>query len=338
MAETGDLLRHSISGAVSIASGDEDVIEFGLRLHEWSSQNRMRVVISGATGMVGTALSESLRRDGHVVSRFVRPGQEANPGDVNWNPNAAIVDVSALEGCDAVVNLSGAGIGSGRWTAERKRLLRSSRIDTTRVLVEALARLRRKPSAFVSSSAVGFYGNRGDEILTESAGNGNDFLGIMARSWEAEAHRAESVGIRTVIARFGIVLSKNGGSLPRMITPVKLGMGGRYGTGKQWVSWISLHDAVGILRAALQSPTWTGPINLSTPNPVRNQEFVKILASVLNRPAVFPAPAIALRVILGEMADALLLSSQRAKPEFLLNANYSFTYEYLEQALHDLLA
>ncbi len=288
--------------------------------------------------MVGTALSESLRRDGHVVSRFVRPGQAASSGDVSWNPNAAIVDIPALEGCDAVVNLSGAGIGDGRWTDKRKRVLRSSRIDTTRVLVEALTRLKRKPSVFVSSSAVGFYGNRGDEILTESAGNGNDFLAILARSWEAEAHRAQFVGIRTVMARFGIVLAKHGGSLPRMVTPVNLGVGGRYGNGRQWVSWIALQDVVRILRSALESPTWSGPINFSTPNPVRNQEFVKVLASVLHRPAILPAPALALRIILGEMADALLLSSQRAKPEFLLTSNYSFEYEYLEQALHHILA
>jgi uncharacterized protein (TIGR01777 family) len=298
----------------------------------------MRVVIAGATGTVGTALSESLRRDGHVVSRLVRPGQPAGSGDVSWNPNAAIVDVAALEGCDAVVNLSGAGIGDGRWTAERKRVLRSSRIDTTRVLVEALSRLKRKPSVFVSSSAVGFYGNRGDEILTETAGNGNDFLSILARSWEAEAHRAEFLRIRTVIARFGIILTKNAGSLPRMVTPVKLFVGGRYGSGKQWISWITLEDVVGILRAALESPGWSGPVNISTPNPVRNEEFVKVLASVLHRLAILPAPAFALRIILGEMADALLLSSQRAKPQALLSANYSFKYEYLEQALHDILS
>jgi uncharacterized protein len=237
-----------------------------------------------------------------------------------------------------VVNLSGAGIGDKRWTKKRKLVLRSSRIDTTRVLVEALARLKHKPSVFVSSSAVGFYGSRGDEVLVESAGNGNDFLGILARSWEGEAHRVEIAGIRTVIARFGIILAKNGGSLPRMITPVKLGVGGRYGNGRQWISWVALEDVVRILRAAIETPSWRGPVNVASPNPVRNEEFVRVLASVLHRPAFVPAPAFALRIILGEMADALLLSSQRAKPEFLLNANFAFRYENLEQALHDILA
>jgi uncharacterized protein len=298
----------------------------------------MRVVISGATGLVGRALSSSLEQDGHTVSRLVRPGGHPRPGDVNWDPNSAIVDIPALEGCDAVVNLSGAGIGDARWTAKRKLLLRSSRIDTTRVLIEALARLKRKPSVFVSSSAVGYYGNRGDEVLVESSGNGNDFLGIMARSWEAEAHRAEIAGIRTVIARFGIILAKQGASLPRMVTPVKLGVGGKYGNGKQWVPWIALDDAVRVLHTAIDTPSWRGPVNVSAPNPVRNEDFVKVLASVLHRPAFFPAPAFALRIILGEMANALLLSSQRAKPEFLLNANFAFKYENLEQALHDILA
>jgi uncharacterized protein len=297
----------------------------------------MRVVIAGATGLVGTALTQSLVSDGHTVARLVRPGEMARPGDISWNPNAAIVDTAALDGCDAVVNLSGAGIGDRRWTANRKRLLRSSRIDTTRVLVEALARIKKKPAVFISASAVGFYGNRGDEVLVESAGNGNDFLGIMARSWEAEAHRVDIAGIRTVIARFGIILAKNGGSLPRMVTPVKLGVGGRYGNGRQWVSWIVLGDVVRILRTAIETPSWRGPVNVSAPNPVRNEEFVRVLASVLHRPAFIPAPAIALRILLGEMADALLLSSQRAKPEFLLNAKYAFRYENLEPALHDLL-
>jgi uncharacterized protein len=298
----------------------------------------MRVVISGATGLVGRALTQSLQADGHTVAKFARPGEQKNPGDVDWNPASALVDVAALEGCDAVVNLSGAGIAAKRWTDDRKKVLRSSRIDSTRVLIEALSRLHRKPSVFVSASAVGFYGNRGDEVLTEAAAHGKDFLSILARSWEAEAHRAEILGIRTVIARFGIILSKDAGSLPEMMRPVKLGVGGRMGSGKQWISWVALDDVVRILHRAIDDVSWRGPVNIASPNPERNSDFVKILASVLHRPAVVPAPAFALRIILGEMADALLLSSQRARPEFLQKAGFTFRHENLEDALHDLLA
>ena len=297
----------------------------------------MRVVIAGARGLVGTALTESLVRDGHTVSRMVRPGETSKPGDVNWNPYAAIVDTPALEGCDAVVNLSGAGIGDKRWTANRKRVLRSSRIDTTRVLVEALVRLKQRPSVFVSSSAVGFYGDRGDEVLVESSGNGNDFLGILARSWEGEANRAQIAGIRTVIARFGVILDKHRGALPLTVRPIKFGVGGRYGSGQQWFSWITLSDAVRVIRAAIDTSTWRGPVNVSTPNPIRNEDFVRTLANVLHRPAFLPAPAFALRLVLGEMADALLLASQRARPDFLLNAGFNFQHDELESALRDVL-
>ncbi len=298
----------------------------------------MKVLISGATGLVGKALTKSLQADGHSVARLIRPGAAANPGDVHWDPSSAMVDLASLEGFDAVVNLSGAGIGDGRWTEKRKQILRSSRIDTTRILVDALSHLQRKPSVFVNSSAVGIYGSRGDTVLPESTPNAQDFLGLLARSWEGEAHRAELAGIRTVIMRFGIILAKDGGSLPRMITPIKLGLGGRYGSGKQWISWIALDDAVMVIRRAMEDATWHGPVNVSTPQPVRNEEFVRTLAGVLDRPAIFPAPAFVLRIVLGEMADALLLASQRAQPEFLLNAGFQFRYESLEPALRAILA
>lgn len=297
----------------------------------------MRVVIAGARGLVGTALTESLVRDGHTVSRMVRPGGTAKPGDVSWNPNVAIVDTDGLEGCDAVVNLSGAGIGVKRWTANRKKVLRSSRIDTTRVLVEALTRVKQKPAVLVSASAVGFYGDRGDEVLVESSGNGNDFLGILARSWEGEANRAQIAGIRTVIARFGVILDKNGGALPLTMRPIQLGVGGRYGNGRQWFPWIGLADAVCVIRAAIDNASWRGPVNVSTPNPVRNEDLVQTIARVLHRPALLPTPAFALRLVLGEMADALLLASQRANPEFLLNAGFRFQHDQLEPALRQIL-
>jgi uncharacterized protein (TIGR01777 family) len=298
----------------------------------------MKVLIAGGSGLVGAALTSSLRGDGHTVSRMVRPGSQAAVGDVPWNPLSALVDVPAMEGFDAVVHLSGASIGGERWTSKRKQVLRSSRVDSTRVLVDALTHLKQPPRVFVCASAIGFYGDRGDEVLTESSGHGNDFLSILCRAWEGEAARAAGSGIRSVITRFGIVLSLDGGALPRMLTPFKFGAGGRLGSGKQWMSWIALEDVVRVLRAAIDDARWNGPVNLVAPEPVRNAEFTRVLASVLHRPAIFPAPALALRLALGEMADALLLSSQRVQPGYLARYGYTFRYENLEPALHAIVA
>jgi uncharacterized protein (TIGR01777 family) len=298
----------------------------------------MKVLIAGGSGLVGTALSSSLRGDGHTVSRMVRPGSQAAAGDVGWNPLSASVEVPAMEGFDAVVNLSGASIAGSRWTSKRKQVLRSSRVDSTRVLVDALTHLKQPPRVFVCASAIGFYGDRGDELLTESSGHGNDFLSILCRAWEGEAARAAGSGIRTVIMRFGIVLSVDGGALPRMLTPFRFAAGGRLGSGKQWMSWIALEDVVRVLRAAMDDASWNGPVNLVAPEPVRNSEFTRVLASVLHRPAIFPAPALALRLALGEMAGALLLSSQRVQPERLARYGYAFRYENLEPALHAIVA
>jgi uncharacterized protein len=297
----------------------------------------MRVLISGGTGLVGTALTQSLRADGATVHHLVRTQGDTEAGDVKWNPTSAIVDMAAMEGFDAVVHLSGAGIAKGRWTSARKQVLRNSRVDTTRVLVDALARLTRKPSVFVCASAVGYYGSRGDEVLTESSGNGNDFLGLLCRAWEAEATRASLNGIRTVIARFGVVLSPHGGALPAMAAPFRYGLGGRLGSGKQWMSWIALEDVVGMFKTAISETSWAGPFNLVSPSPIRNADFTRVLASVLHRPAFFAAPRIALRIALGEMADALLLASQRAEPAKLLAAGYRFRQEILEAVLFDVL-
>jgi uncharacterized protein (TIGR01777 family) len=298
----------------------------------------MKVLISGGSGLVGGALTGALRADGHSVCHLVRPGGKAAPDDVQWNPLSALVDVPAMEGFDAVVNLNGASIADGRWTPKRKTILRGSRVDSTRVLVDALSHLRQPPRVFVCASATGYYGNRGDEVLTETSSYGNDFLAILCRAWEGEAARAASSGIRTVIMRFGIVLSADGGALPRMLTPFKCGAGGRLGSGKQWMSWIALEDVVRVLRAAIDDARWNGPVNLVSPEPVRNSEFTRVLASVLHRPAIFPAPALALRLALGEMADALLLSSQRVLPECLQQYSFAFRYENLEAALHAVLA
>jgi uncharacterized protein len=298
----------------------------------------MKVLISGGSGLVGAALTGSLRADGHSVCHLVRPGGKAAAGDVQWNPLSALVDVPAMEGFDAVVNLNGASIAHGRWTPKRKTVLRSSRVDSTRVLVDALSHLRQPPRVLVCASATGYYGNRGDEVLTESSGYGNDFLAILCRAWEGEAVRAASSGMRTVIARFGIILTAEGGALPRMLPPFKLGAGGRLGSGKQWMSWIAMEDALRVLRAVIDDARWNGPVNLVSPQPVRNSEFTRVLASVQHRLAIFPAPAFALRLALGEMADALLLSSQRVLPDRLQRYGFAFRYENLEAALHAALA
>jgi hypothetical protein len=245
----------------------------------------------------------------------------------------ATVDVAGIEGVDVVIHLSGAGIADRRWTQERKQILRSSRVDTTRVLVDSLSRLKQKPRVLIVASAIGYYGSRGDEILSESSVNGTDFLALVCRDWEAEASRAAVMGIRTIMLRFGVILSGKGGALLRMLTPFKLGLGGRLGSGQQWMSWIAIDDVVSIVRHAIANEKVSGPVNVVAPNPVRNEEFTRLLAGMLHRPAIFPAPAFVLRLAFGEMADAALLSSDRVKPERILAAGYKFRFEILEPAL-----
>ena len=296
----------------------------------------MQILMTGASGLVGTTLTAELRAAGDTVNRFVRPGTDSthsNSGDVTWDPQTGEMNLPAAEGADAVINLAGASIGGGRWTANRKALLRSSRVDLTEHLVTALARLKSPPKIFISASAIGFYGDRGEESLTEASSSGKDFLSKITRDWEAAAIKVEQFGARTVLARFGIILSKNGGALPQMLTPFKLGAGGKLGSGEQWMSWISLDDAITAIRTAITDANLRGPINIVAPNPARNADFTRALAKVLHRPAILPAPAFALRLALGEMADALLLSSQRVIPEKLTQQHFKFQYADLESAL-----
>jgi uncharacterized protein (TIGR01777 family) len=293
----------------------------------------MKILISGSSGLVGTAATTALQSDRHSVVHLVRPGKAAKAVDVQWDPMRATVDVAGIEGVDVVIHLSGAGIADGRWTDDRKQVLRSSRVDTTRVLVDSLSRLKQKPRLLMVASAIGYYGLRGDEILTESSTNGTDFLALVCRDWEAEASRAAAMGIRAVMLRFGIILSGKGGALPRMLTPFKLGLGGRLGNGQQWMSWIAIEDVIGIIRHTIANEQVSGPVNVVAPNPVQNEEFTRLLAAMLHRPAIFPAPAFLLRLALGEMADAVLLSSDRVKPERILAAGYKFRLEILEPAL-----
>jgi uncharacterized protein len=299
----------------------------------------MRILISGSSGLIGKAISDALTRDGHTVGRLARPtrGAYAQTGDVLWDPVAGAFGAAEADGVDAVVHLAGASIAGGRWTAARKSLLRSSRIEATRHLVESLGALERPPRIFVGASAIGYFGDRGDESLDEQSAPGADFLAALTQDWEREQAAAARFGARVVSMRFGIVLAKNGGALPRMAMPFKFGAGGRLGSGRQWMSWIALRDVVGIAKFALANAALAGPIDAVAPEPARNADFTRALAEVLHRPAIFPAPAFTLRLALGEMADALLLSSQRVFPRRLQESGYVFEQTDLRAALREAL-
>jgi uncharacterized protein len=308
----------------------------------------MRILLSGSSGMIGSALARVLADDRHVISRLVRPQSknsassavtdDAAGPDVLWDPVGGQFDADAAEGIDAVVHLAGASIGEGRWTAARKAILRASRVDATHHLIDSLAALTAKPRIFVCASAIGYFGNRGDEKLTEHSGPGDDFLAQLTRDWEREAQRAAEFGARVVSARFGIVLSTRGGALPRMMLPFKLFVGGKIGSGNQWMSWVTLADVVAVLRLAVSSENVRGPINTVSPQPARNSDFSKALAQALHRPAIFPAPEFALRTMLGEMADSLLLGSQRVVPEKLQSLGFTFNDPELKSALERIIS
>jgi hypothetical protein len=303
----------------------------------------MRILVSGSTGFLGMAVVDALKKEKHQVARIVRPGTtQKNAGadrteDVAWDPIAGQFSAAAAEGADALIHLAGASIADGRWSESRKKVLRTSRIDATRHLIGALGKLQSPPRMIVAASAVGYYGSRGDEILTEESAPGNDFLAETCREWEAETARGTEFGARVVSLRFGIILAAHGGALPQIALPFKLGAGGRLGNGRQWMSWLTLPEVVNIVQFALANSQLAGPVNAIAPNPVRNSEFTAILAKTLHRPALFPAPAFALRLALGEMADGLLLASQRVIPSKLTHAGYRFQQPDLAGALADVL-
>jgi uncharacterized protein (TIGR01777 family) len=265
-----------------------------------------------------------------LVRRPVRGAAE-----VQWNP--AAVDAAPFEGADAVVHLAGENIAGGRWTAERKQKILDSRKDGTRNLAQSIAAAGRKPEVLVSASAVGIYGNRGDEVLTESSASGDGFLAGVSRAWEEALAAARAAGVRVVSPRIGVVLDGKGGALPKMALPFKFGAGGRVGSGKQWMSWITLDDLVRLLIFAMTNRDLQGPVNAVAPQAVTNAEFTRTLARVLHRPAIFPAPAFAMRLLLGEMADELLLSGQRVEPKVAMERGFRFQYPQLETALAHVL-
>jgi uncharacterized protein (TIGR01777 family) len=297
----------------------------------------MKILVSGATGLVGTALQPALKAKGHEVYKLVRSAPNSAAGEINWNPDEGTIDAAAIEGMDAVVHLAGESVAEGRWTEEKKRRIRESRSKGTRLLSEGLARLKDKPRTLVSASATGFYGDRGAEVLTEQSASGTDFLAEVCREWELATHAAAQGGMRVVNLRFGVILSARGGALKKMLLPFKLGVGGKVGSGQQYMSWITLDDAVGAIIFALETESLRGPVNVVSPQPVTNLEYTKTLGSVLSRPTIFPVPAFAARLAFGEVADALLLSSARVEPARLNEAGFQFQYPELNGALQQVL-
>lgn len=297
----------------------------------------MTIVVSGSRGLVGSALVRSLAEEGHIVVRLVRSATGVPGVDSRWDPATGAVDPRSVEGCDALVHLAGESIAGSAWTAERKRRIRDSRVEATRLLCASLLRMDRPPTSLLCASAVGYYGDRGDETLREDSPPGNGFLAEVCRDWEDAAETAARGGIRVVRLRFGMVLSPHGGALARMLPPFRAGLGGRLGSGRQHVSWIALDDVVAALKHVMRTPSLEGPVNVTAPHPVDNRELTRTLERVLARPARVPVPAFALRLAFGEMADALLLSSTRAVPARLLDSGYAFRFPSLEGALRHLL-
>ncbi len=293
-----------------------------------------RILVSGVSGPIGAALLPSLKQGGYSVTRLTR-NATAGEGQIAWDPSQPL-SPDAVTGFDAVIHLAGESI-VGRWTDEKKKKILDSRVLGTKHLAEALAKAAQKPKVFVAGSAIGFYGDRGDELLREDSPSGTGFLPEVCRQWEAAAQPAIRAGIRTVNIRTGVVLSTKGGALPKMLTPFKLGVGGNIGNGRQWWSWIDVRDMVGGIHHILKTDLLQGPVNMVAPKAVTNAEFTKTLASVLHRPAIFPVPAFAARLAFGQMADELLLASQRVEPTKLVRSGYPFQYLDLRKSLTDTL-
>jgi uncharacterized protein len=297
----------------------------------------MDVVISGSSGLIGTALVRSLADAGHRPIRLVRRAPEAGADEVLWDPDTGRIDAASIDGVDAVVHLAGAGIGDRRWNAAHKEAVLRSRTGGTSLLASTLAGLTRPPRAFLSGSAVGFYGSRDSEVLTEDSPHGTGFLAEVVTQWEASAQSAIDAGIPTTLLRTGVVLAREGGALKKQLPLFRLGVGGRIGSGTQYLSWITLHDEVAAIGFLLEHPI-EGPVNLTAPNPVTNLTFTKALGRVLNRPTLLPVPTIGPKILLGsEMTEELLLSSQRALPSRLEAAGFEFTHREIEPALRAVL-
>jgi uncharacterized protein (TIGR01777 family) len=296
----------------------------------------MRILITGANGLVGTALQKVFREKGHEILLASR----SEPRDetyLQWSVEEGFSEPAQLEGIDAVIHLAGESVNGLRWTDDKKKAIRDSRVLGTRNVVDAISKLKQKPKVFVSSSAIGFYGERGDEEVTESSAAGDTFLADVSKQWEGESRRAEDAGIRTVLLRTGIVLSKEGGALGTMLLPFKMGVGGVIGSGKQWMSWISMDDHVNAINFVIENDNIRGAVNSVSPQPVTNEEFTKTMGDVLYRPTFLPLPEFAVSMLMGEMGDELLLTSTKVLPKRLLDAGFQFEYPDLKVALEHAL-
>jgi uncharacterized protein len=297
-----------------------------------------RVLVSGASGPIGKALLPTLRANGAHITRLVRnnaPPTYSDEQTIVWHPEQPLA-ADALSGFDAVIHLAGETI-VGRWTESKKTKIRDSRVIGTGNLAQSLAQAKHRPQIFLCSSAIGYYGNRGDEALTEESAPGGGFLAEVCQEWEAATHPAAEAGIRTVAIRTGVVLSREGGALAKMLPAFKMGVGGKIGDGRQWMSWIDVQDLVGAIHHILKSDLLYGPVNMVAPRPVTNAEFTQTLASVLSRPAVFPMPAFAVKLLFGEMGDTVLLGSQRVEPTQLVSSGYPFRFRDLRASLQNTL-
>jgi uncharacterized protein (TIGR01777 family) len=294
----------------------------------------MKILITGASGLVGTHLIPTLAAKGHEIYKLVRKTPRTSD-EIQWDAKTGFSDVeqAKLEGFEAVVHLAGDNVASENWSKEKKQRIRESRAVGTRVLVDALKKTENPPRIFVSASASGFYGDRKDEILTEESPKGVGFLPDVCDEWEIEARKAEDFGARVVTPRIGVVLSKDGGALDKMLTPFKLGVGGVVGSGKQWMPWIALDDMIGVIHFALENDDLKGAVNTVSPNPATNEEFTKTLGKVISRPTILPIPEFAIKLLFGEMGETLLLQGQRMQPKRLEEAGFRFKYPNLEDAL-----
>ena len=297
----------------------------------------MRVLVTGASGLVGTALKPLLKSSEHEVVRLVRRTADSGAQEAEWNPGEGRLDVAVLENVDAVIHLAGEGIADGRWTDAKKQRIRDSRVDGTALIAEKIAACENPPRVLVSASAIGFYGARGDETLTEDSEAGTGFLPDVCRAWEDATDAARDAGCRVVKVRIGVVLAAEGGALRKMLLPFKLGVGGKVGNGRQYMSWIALDDLAGVLAHCLTDETLSGPVNATAPNPVTNAEFTRVLGAVLSRPTLLPLPGFAARLAFGELAEDLLLASARVVPKKLESSDYAFRFLQLESALRHIL-
>ncbi|MBL8181729.1 MAG: TIGR01777 family oxidoreductase [Blastocatellia bacterium] len=297
----------------------------------------MKILITGASGLVGKELQKSFAAKGYEMLLASR-SEPKDDNHIQWTIEEGFSEPEKLEGIDVVVHLAGENVSGLRWTDDKKKAIRDSRVLGTRNVVDAISKLKKKPHTFIASSAIGFYGERGDEEVTESSAAGDNFLAGVCKEWEAESRRAEDAGIRTVLLRTGIVLSKDGGALATMLTPFKLGVGGVVGSGKQWMSWISLEDEIAVINFAIENENIRGAVNAVSPNPATNEEFTKTLGEVLYRPTFIPLPEFAVSMIFGEMGDALLLASTKVMPKRLEDAGFEFKHPNLKEAIESAVA